>query len=64
MPPLGFIAELYKADTTHVRTGDSFSAMMNRLGLGAEDTYRMVQLCEGGAFDVRRLIAGKEVLYQ
>ena len=61
MPPLGFIPELYKADTTHVRTGDSFSAMMNRLGLGAEDTYRMVQLCDGGAFDVRRLIAGKEV---
>ncbi|MBP5336383.1 MAG: peptidoglycan DD-metalloendopeptidase family protein [Bacteroidales bacterium] len=60
-PPLGFIPELYASDTTHVRNGDSFSGLMNRLGLGAEDTYRMVQLCEGGAFDVRRLMAGKEV---
>ncbi len=59
-PLVGFYPEFYEADTTEVRVGDSFTGMMNRLGLGASQAYLLTQRCEG-TFDVRKLIAGKEV---
>ena len=59
-PLVGFIPEMYDADTTQVRTGDSFTGLMNRLGLGATDAYALTQRCEG-VFDVRKLRAGNEV---
>ena len=59
-PLVGFIPEMYDADTTQVRTGDSFTGLMNRLGLGATDAYALTQRCEG-IFDVRKLRAGNEV---
>ena len=59
-PLVGFYPEFYDADTTEVRVGDSFTGMMNRLGLGASQAYLLTQRCEG-TFDVRKLIAGKEV---
>ena len=60
LPPLGFYADRFDADTMTVRSGDSFSALMNRLGLGARATYDMVQLCDG-VFDVRKMRAGNVV---
>ena len=59
-PPVGFIPEMYDADTTQVRTGDSFTGLMNRLGLGATGAYALTQRCEG-IFDVRKLRAGNQV---
>ena len=59
-PLLGFFPEYYDADTTLVRSGDSFSVLMNRLGLGASATYALTQRCEG-VFDVRKLRAGNAV---
>ena len=60
LPPLGFFADRYDADTLVVRGGETFSGLLNRLGLGAADTYRMVQLCDT-VFDVRKLRAGNMV---
>jgi len=59
-PPLGFFPEFYAADTTEVRPGDSFTGLMNRLGLGASKAYLLTTRCEG-IFDVRKVIAGKQV---
>jgi len=59
-PPIGFIPELYVVDSTQVRSGDSFTGMMNRLGLGATDAYALTQRCEG-VFDVRTLRAGNNI---
>ena len=60
MPAIGFIPELYEVDSTQVRSGDSFTGMMNRLGLGATDAYALTQRCEG-IFDVRTLRAGNNI---
>ena len=60
IPPLGFFADRYDADTLTVRGGETFSGLLNRLGLGAADTYRMVELCDT-VFDVRKLRAGNMV---
>ena len=60
LPPIGFIQELYVVDSTQVRSGDSFTALMNRLGLGATDAYTLTQRCEG-TFDVRKLRAGNKI---
>lgn len=60
LPPIGFIQELYVVDSTQVRSGDSFTGLMNRLGLGAADAYTLTQRCEG-TFDVRKLRAGNKI---
>ena len=38
LPPLGFYADRFDADTMNVRSGETFSGLMNRLGLGAQAT--------------------------
>ena len=55
--PLGFRTELYEADTTSVRNGDNFSSLMQRLGLGASDAYRLTLLSDT-LLDLRRIKAG------
>lgn len=60
LPPLGFYADRFDADTMVVRSGETFSGLMNRLGLGAHATYDMVQLCDS-VFDVRKMRAGNVV---
>ena len=61
LPLEGFYTSHYKADTTQVRNGDSFTGLFNRLGLSAQDAYTLANLC-GETFDVRRLIAGNRVI--
>ena len=60
VPAIGFFPEWYTADSSVVRSGDSFTGLMNRLGLGASDAYTLTQRCEG-IFDVRKLRAGNQV---
>nr|MCR4824718.1 hypothetical protein [Bacteroidales bacterium] len=60
VPPIGFFADRYVADTMSIRTGETFSGLMNRLGMGSQATYDLVQLCDT-LFDVRKLRAGNEV---
>jgi len=57
---MGFYTDRYDADTLVVRSGETFSGLMNRLGLGARETYQMVELCDS-IFDVRRMRAGNVI---
>ncbi len=59
-PPIGFFPEYYAADTVSIRSGETFSGLMHRLGMGAQATYDLVQRCDS-VFDVRKLRAGNEV---
>ncbi|MCQ2182461.1 MAG: M23 family metallopeptidase [Bacteroidales bacterium] len=61
LPPIGFYDTRYSSDTLYVDKGETFSGMMNRLGLGAKDTYDIVQLCDS-TFDVRKFRAGNKVI--
>ncbi len=58
--PLGFLTEAYQVDSTRVRDGETFSGLMNRLGMGARDAYSLVVCCDS-IFDVRRMRAGNDV---
>ena len=57
IPPLGFWTEDYACTEGTVKSGETFSGMMNRLGMGAADAYLLAQLCDS-VFDVRKLRAG------
>ncbi len=60
-PPLGFYTERYSADTTEVRSGDTFSVLMHRLGMSNADAYALSNLCSKDVFDLRRLRAGNHL---
>lgn len=57
LPPLGFWPEDYLSVEDQVRTGDTFSGMMTRLGLSQTEAYALAQVCDT-VFDVRKLRAG------
>lgn len=61
IPALGFWRENYSADTLKIREGETFSGLMNRLGMGASDAYGLTQKCDT-VFDVRRLRAGNRII--
>lgn len=61
LPLEGFYTSHYHADTSAVKSGDSFTGLFNRLGLSAQDAYTLANLC-GDTFDVRKLIAGNRVV--
>lgn len=61
LPPVGFFIEDYACDTTQVRSGETFTGLMNRLGLDAGRTWDLVQACDS-VFDVRKMRAGNEVM--
>ena len=56
----GFRPESYDVDSLKVREGETFSGLMNRLGLGANAAYTLVQRSDS-IFDVRRMRAGNPV---
>lgn len=60
-PPLGFYTERYSADTTEVRSGDTFSTLMHRLGMSNADAYTLSNLCSKDVFDLRKLRAGNHL---
>lgn len=57
IPPLGFRAEDYRSVAGTVRSGETFSGMMTRLGLAQDRAYALAQACDS-VFDVRKLRAG------
>lgn len=61
LPAIGFYDTNYRSDTLSVKSGETFSGLMNRLGLGAKDTYDLVQLCDT-LFDVRKFRAGNKII--
>lgn len=56
IPPIGFFAEDYESVSGTVRPGETFSGLMNRLGMGAREVYNLTSICDG-VFDVRRMRA-------
>ncbi|MBO6169659.1 MAG: M23 family metallopeptidase [Bacteroidales bacterium] len=63
--PLGFKTDLYQVDSLKVKEGETFTGLMNRLGLGAKDSYQLAENSDS-VFDVRRMRAGNhlEAYYQ
>ena len=57
IPPFGFWEEDFRKVDDKVRSGDTFSGLMNRLGMSSEDAYKLSQICDS-TFDVRKLRAG------
>lgn len=58
--PLGFDTDLFSCEESEIKSGETFSGLMNRCGLGASEAYRLAQACDS-TFDVRKVIAGKTV---
>lgn len=60
LPPVGFFTDRYESDTLQVRSGETFTGLMGRLGMSAQDAYTLGQLCDS-TFDVRKLRAGNPI---
>ena len=60
MPELGFRPDGLVVDSLAVRSGETFTGLMTRLGMSQQDAYELGQLCDS-TFDVRRLRAGNAV---
>ena len=58
IPPLGFFTEDYFEKRGEVKSGETFSGLLNRLGLSTKAAYDVVQMCSDSIFDVRKLRAG------
>lgn len=57
LPPLGFRTEDFTSEEGAVRSGETFSGLMGRLGMGAKAAYDLATVCDT-VFDVRKLRAG------
>ena len=57
IPVLGFWTEDYACTDGTVSSGETFSGLMNRLGMSLTDAYALSQLCDS-VFDVRKMRAG------
>ena len=60
LPAIGFYYGRYECDSTSIKSGDTFSTLMTRLGLGGTDTYRLTTLCDS-VIDLRKIKAGNAV---
>ena len=60
LPAIGFYFGRYECDSTSIKSGDTFSTLMTRLGLGGTDTYRLTTLCDS-VIDLRKIKAGNAV---
>ena len=60
LPPMGFWPDSLDLAEDAVRNGETFTGLMNRLGLSMNDAVRMAQACDT-VFDVRKMRAGNKV---
>ena len=60
LPPIGFFAEDFNCEEGTVRSGDTFSSVMNRFGLNPNDTYTLAVACDT-IFDVTKMRAGNAI---
>ena len=58
--PYGFDPDEFQVDSTEVKSGETFSGVMTRLGLGASDAFQLSNLCDT-VFDVRKMKAGNRI---
>lgn len=57
IPALGFWIEDFDEEQGTVKSGETFSGLMMRLGMSAQDSYTLAQRCDT-IFDVRKMRAG------
>ena len=55
--PLGFLTDTLLLRSGEVRSGETFSGLLTRLGMDSADAYRLFQACDS-TFDVRKMRAG------
>ena len=60
LPPMGFWPDSLDLAEEVVRNGESFTVLMNRLGLSMNDAIKVAQACDT-VFDVRKMRAGNKV---
>lgn len=60
LPPLGFWPDSLDLAEDAVRSGETFTGLMNRLGLSVSDAMSVAQACDT-VFDVRKMRAGNKV---
>ena len=60
VPPIGFRTDDFACEESVVRSGETFSGLMSRLGLGADDAYALYMACDS-TFDVTRMRAGNAI---
>ena len=60
LPPMGFWPDSLDLAEEAVRNGETFTGLMNRLGLSMNDAMKMAQACDT-VFDVRKMRAGNKV---
>ena len=60
LPPMGFWPDSLDLAEEVVRNGETFTGLMNRLGLSMNDAMKVAQACDT-VFDVRRMRAGSKV---
>jgi len=53
----GFFIEDFLVDSLTVKSGETFSTLMNRLGMSNTDAYNLATICDT-VFDVRRIRSG------
>ena len=58
IPPLGFFTEDYFEKRGEVRSGETFSGLLGRLGLSSKTAYDVAQMCSDSIFSVRKMRAG------
>ena len=57
VPAIGFFTDRYDSDTVSVKYGDTFSVLMQRLGMSGQDAYALTGMCDS-IIDLRRIKAG------
>ena len=60
MPEIGFHYNHYTVDSTRLKSGETFSTLMSRLGLGNQASYKLTTMCDT-LIDLRKLKAGNPV---
>lgn len=63
VPPYGFWPEEYDCDTLLVKSGETFTGMLTRLGMEPSEAFTLAQMCPDSVFNVRRQFrAGNQVV--
>ena len=60
VPPIGFRAEDFAVEQSTVRSGETFTGLMTRLGLSPDASFALAGACDS-VFDVTRMRAGNAV---
>jgi len=62
IPPIGFFADSLNRVEDEVKSGDTFTTIMSRLGLDVNSSYALTQICQSDSiFDPRKVIQGKKI---